>query len=101
MTTPPLMKLLYLVHAKDTKYFARFIAAAGSTVFFLVMFSINLLSSMIASSAHKPRRVLYRFLISVKVSIHKKLKIITFIEKLNGSVIGFYCWNLFPMPDFH
>ena len=91
MTTPPLMKLLYLVHAKDTKYFARFIAAAGSTVFFLVMFSINLLSSIVREAAHKSSNVLYTFLFRVNVSTFQRMKIMAFIEKLDltlGSIVG-------------
>ena len=49
MTTPPLMILLYLVHAKDIKYFIRLVLGAGAILFFLILFSVNLLSSMIAS----------------------------------------------------
>ena len=101
MTTPPLMVLLYLVHAKDIKYILRLVAGAGAFLFVLLLFSINLLSSMISGSAHKPRNVLYTFLMSVNISIAQKLKIINFIENLNGSVIGFYCWNLFPMTNHY
>ena len=101
MTTPPIIILFYLVHAKNTKYFMRLVVAAVAILFFFILFSINLLSSMISGSAHKPRNVLYTFLMNVKVSTAQKLKIINFIEKLNGSVIGFYCWNLFPMNNYY
>ena len=97
---PIVMILLYLVHAKDTKYFARFIAEAGFTVFFLVMFSINLLSSMVREAAHKSINVLYTFLFRVKVSTAQRMKIMAFIEKLSGPDIGFYCWELFPMNNY-
>ena len=100
LVTPPLMMLLYLVRAKDTNYYARFIVVAVFVLVFLVEFSTNLLSSLIRESAHKSNNVLYTFLFRVNVSTAQRMKIMGFIEKMSGPDIGFYCWDLFPMNNY-
>ena len=34
------------------------------------------------------------------MSIKQRLKLLSFIEKLSGREIGFYCYDLFPMNNY-
>ena len=76
--------------------------AFSFSLIFSIVFSVNLLSSQISQSSHKPYNNLFKFLIQKRfpLSLRVKLKIVGLIEKLSGPDIGFYCWNLFPMNNY-
>ena len=53
--TPPLMIMIYLIHAKDSAGFTRIVVSFVFVIALMVVFSVNLLSSLVSKSAHKPR----------------------------------------------
>ena len=100
MATPALQLVFYVSHQKDTYFYARFVAAFVSVIIYSLIFSMNLLSAQVISASHKSYPILYSFLVRNNMSIIQRLKIMSFIEKLSGPDIGFYCLDMFPMNNF-
>ena len=98
--TPALMGLLFLTHAKDTVFMARFVAVFIFVLVFSVVFFATLLYSQISRSSRKPKDLIYSQLFLRKYSVEESLKLMAFVEKLMGPDIGFYCWNLFPLNSY-
>ena len=69
-------------------------------ILFSVVFSLNLFSCFVIDSVHKPKYQLYRYLTKSNLTVNQRIKIQSFIEKLCGPDIGFYCLDLFPMNNF-
>jgi hypothetical protein len=99
--TPTLDILLHLaIHSKNI-YMRSFY-----TPFFIQLLSciliFNLIISQVSTAAHNITSDLYKFLArnqTRKISLEIKLKISTFIEKLCGPTIGFYCFDWFPFTS--
>ena len=100
MASPALMLLMYIVQSKDTAVLMRLVGGAAWLVAFFVFFYLNLMVSQISHWANKPYPLLYIILLRNKLSTAQRWKIMTFIEKLSGPYIGFFCWNLFPMNNY-
>ena len=98
--SPALMLLLYLSHSPETTKFLRPVFIFILSIVYFVVFYLNLTSSQISHAAVMPRNSMYKLLISGKLKINERIKIMQFIEKLSGPDIGFHCWNLFPMNNY-
>jgi len=99
-SAPGLALLLSL--ALNTTY-SIYIRAAYYTLIVQIGFGLylfNYIASSYSSSAHDFTSILYKFLTEKHISIFHKLKIYSFIEKLSGPVIGFYCFDFFPFTNF-
>ena len=97
--TPALQLICYVSHEKDTVLPIRFLAAFVFTSIFSMVFLMNLLSANVIHSAHKSYSRLYMFLAKNDLTLRDMLTIQTFIERLSGPRIGFYCLNMFPMTN--
>ena len=64
------------------------------------MLKLLYLTASVRKSAHNSHAIMYSFLAQRRVSIRLKLKILSFIEKLSGPDIGFYCYNFFPINNY-
>ncbi len=71
-----------------------------SNKFIFILFSFQYMSSSLSSAAHNITSNLYTFLFRNRVSIVYKLKICAFIEKLDGPIIGYYCYDLFAFTNY-
>ena len=101
LATFPLMILLKLIFNKDTNPYMRPVAVFVFLVEYFVVFVLNLLSSLISQSAQKPRSLLFKALITERLSIRQRFRIMDFIEDLDESNIGFTCWTLFSMNHYN
>ena len=55
--------------------------------------------------AHRPQFAFYTLLLSPehntnRMSLKARYKLMRFIERLSGPVIGFYCYDLFPLTTY-
>ena len=73
------------------------------TIFFAIslVFALTALLVNLSKSAHNPILFLYSFIVQNRHNINVKFKILSFIEKLSGPVIGFYCYDFFPMNSYN
>jgi hypothetical protein len=101
LTTPLLNILIYFTLSEVNIYLRIFY---GLLVFnsSYIVFIANYISSSLSSSAHDFTSDLYAFLSNktIIIPVQHRLKICTFIEKLCGPVIGYYCYDLFPFTNY-
>ena len=99
---PCLNILLYITHSHESNIYGCFIAAIDFLFGFILLFIVNYLCASVSSAAHKSYPMMYSFLTrnNTRITTKRKLKILAFIEKLSGPVIGIYCYNLFPMNNY-
>ena len=60
--TPGLMIIIYLTHEKDTYYYIRYAFGFVFCLIFSIVFLVNLMSSQISQSSHKPYKLLFNSL---------------------------------------
>ena len=101
MLTPLLVLFLFLSYEKDSIFLFRAVVAMFFVSCFSLLFLMNYLCGSVTKTAHKSLPVLHKYLIETKISLNEKLKIMSTIERLSGPDIGFYCFDLFPMNNYH
>ena len=93
--------LLYITHHKDSNIFGKIITGFIFFSCFWAVLSMNLMSTGVIRSAHKSYPKLYKMISKgIRMSFRQRWKLLSFIEKLSGSPIGFYCYDLFPMNSY-
>ena len=101
MATFAFQLLIFMAHRKDSSLLGRFGAIVILIAIFSAVFYTNVMNTWISGSAHKPYSTLYSIINSrINIRSNEKLKIMSFIESLSGPVIGFYCYDLFPMTNY-
>jgi hypothetical protein len=100
--TPALDILLHLtIYCKNLylrSFHALFLAQAV-----ILLFIFTFITSRISVFAHNVSSDIHKFLLrkhTTKILLINKLKISAFIEKLYGTCIGYYCFDLFPFTTF-
>ena len=90
-----------LIIAEDTLLITRIFNCVIAVVVFGAAFSLTLFSSLINESAKAPTKPLYKYLMKNKtLTMKERLKIESFIARLDNRDIGFYCWKLFILNSF-
>ena len=102
VATPGLQILIYATYHKDYNILTRIYFIILVITIDLAVIMMNVMSIWITTYAHKPYNLLYSYLTQSRLTIPVKhrLKIQTFIERLSGPDIGFYCYDLFPMNNY-
>jgi hypothetical protein len=98
----PIFNILIYMTTYEVNSFLRILYALGAIVLSIFIFITNYISSSLSSSAHDFTSDLYPFLSNnrIIISLQYKLKICSFIEKLCGPVIGYYCYDFFPFTNY-
>ncbi len=98
----PIVNILVYMTTFEVNYIFRIFYALTAIVLSLMVFIANYISSSLSSSAHDFTSDLYSFLFNTRViiSVQYRLKISSFIEKLCGPVIGYYCYDFFAFTDY-
>jgi len=96
----PLHNIAVYMSVSETNTLFRSLYLIGLTIMSTILFIVNYMSSSLSSSAHDFTSDLYTFLVSKRIPVQHKLKISSFIEKLCGPVIGYYCYYLFPFTNY-
>ena len=93
--------LVYNTHHKDSKPLARIIAGFLFITSFWGIVVMNAMSTGVIRSAHMSYPVLYKTISKgIRMHFRHRWKLLSFIEKLSGPPIGFYCYDLFPMNSY-
>ena len=100
IATPGFEMVLFCVHDKRQTLIGKLFAASIFTSCFTAVFIMTMISARISKAAHKSYPLLFSYMIRNRIPLQRKLKILSFIEKLSGPDIGFYCYNLFPMNSY-
>ena len=98
--SPALMILMTLTHSKNNITIAKFVSLFIFIIVFGVVFSLNINSSRVSGSARKSVKHLLRYMSENILTRKQRVKTMTYIERLNGPDIGFYCLDLFPMNSY-
>jgi hypothetical protein len=99
---PPLINvIIYYSLYEVNPYLRTFYVLLGMS-YSSTIFNTNYVSSSLSSSAHDFTSDSYSFLFNKRIiiPIPHRLKVIAFIEKLCGPVIGYYCLDLFPFTNY-
>ena len=94
--------MFFAIHKKDIKILGRIGATTiFGTCFWVVLF-MNIMSIWVNKAAHKPYYKLYSIINKhgIPMRFRQHWKLLSFIEKLSGPPIGYYCYNLFPMNNW-
>ena len=97
---PVINILVYAAQGKDTPTFTRIAATNISVGLMFIMFSGNMLFVSVSTWVHKPLKPMYKLFKEKKFETMHKLKALGFIEKLRGPVIGFYCYEFYPLNNY-
>jgi hypothetical protein len=98
----PIVNILVFMTIFEVNYIFRIFYALTAIVLSLLVFIANYISSSLSSSAHDFTSDLYSFLFNTRIiiAVQHRLKISSFIEKICGPVIGYYCLDLFPFTNY-
>ena len=101
IATAGILIAIYGIHKEDTTISGRIviflIAFSGS----FIIFGLNFMSTWISTAAHKPYKTLYSLMFrNIRITLKERFKLLSFIEKLSGPDIGFYCYDLFPLNSY-
>ena len=102
---PVISLCVYSVHHKQTGIKSKFVGFGIATCIYIV--PMLGLSIIVINAARQPFKLIVKLLARngmlhprrrrVMVDLRTRLKLMKFIERLTGSDIGFYCYDLFPM----
>jgi hypothetical protein len=98
--TPGFDILVHLTIYKPINTYMRIIYGLIFFHVFGAIFTFNYILTSVSSAAHDVTPDLYSFLVKNKCILRHNLKITSFIEKLCGPVIGYYCLDLFPFTTY-
>ena len=98
--SPALILDFYYVSSQYTDFIGKLVGGGIIVVVYSCVFLVNLFSSQVSGTAHRPRHYLYGYLNNMSsITIRQRFKIMAFIDKLCGPEIGFYCLDLFAMNN--
>ena len=92
--------LIYQSFSDKSTIYLRIVFFATFMQLVFVLYVFNYTASSFSSATNNSRKYLYSFLCRNKTSIKTRLKISSFIEKLSGPVIGFYCFKIFAFTNY-
>ena len=98
--TPPMNILFFLGFNQGIHPIIRLIYVSVAVQIVLAIFILNFVASSFSATAHKSLDIMYKYLIKGNLSSDSRLKINSFIEKLMGNTIGFYCFDLFALDNY-
>ncbi len=93
--------LLHLALFEVIIYLRIFYGLLVFCLYFAILI-VKYICTSLSSSAHDFTSDLYAFLSNKRIIIpvEHRLKISAFVEKLCGSVIGYYCYDFFPLTSY-
>ena len=93
--------ILFIFLHNDSNFWGKLITGFIFLSCFWAVLMMNFMSTGITRSAHKSYPKLYNMITKgIRIRFRQRWKILSFIEKLSGPPIGFYCYDLFPMNSY-
>ena len=90
---------LFIAQREDTLLTHRIALSLFALVYIELLLYMHLTSNQICTRAHEAYPILFSILVNenFRMNFKQRLKIMSFMEKLSGPQIGFYCYDLFAM----
>ena len=94
--------LLYCSHHKESTLIGRITSGYDFLTCFWAVLLMNVMSTGVIGSAHKSYSTLFSIITNnrFRMRFRQRWKLLSFMEKLSGPEIGFYCYDLFPMNSY-
>ena len=94
--------MLFCTHHKESTLIGRIISGFGYFTCFWAVLLVNAMSTGVIRSAHKSYSKLFSIIKNkrIRMTFRQHWKLLSFMEKLSGRQIGFYCYDLFPMNSY-
>ena len=99
LTKPALNLCIYGMMASDFPILTRLCCLMIFVMLFILMFLLNMVCASVSSVAKKPLKTLHKCLLNLRMSTKMRLEVMSFVEKLSQSEIGFTCLDVFPMNN--
>ena len=90
---------IFILHGSESAIFTKILFSAFGISSFIMPFILNYMCASVTKRAHNSGPLIFRYLLNNRLSLKQKLKIETFISRLSGPEIGFYCLDLFVMNN--
>ena len=93
---------LFCSHHKESTLIGRFSTGFVFITCFWALLLMNAMSTGVIRSAHKSYSKLFSIITNnrIRMRFRQRWKLLSFMEKLSGPEIGFYCYNLFAMNSY-
>ena len=93
---------LYMAQREDILLIHRIIFQILAIIWILCLSLMNITLSQIITRAHKSYPKLFSMIFNenIRMNLKQRLKLWSFMEKLSGPQIGFYCYDLFAMNSY-
>ena len=102
MATPGFQVVLFGTHKSDTSPLGRFAYVLLVVFCFTAILYMNVMCTWVSRAAHKSYPILYRLILHMdrRYPLRHRLRVQSFIERLSGPEITFYCYDMFPMNSY-
>ena len=101
---PLFLSFFYGSHHRDTEIFTKIVAIIMSVIIFIPLMLLGRIVTKLVTSAHTPFSQLISYFSTPKrmrkSELRLILKLMTYMERLSGPEIGFYCYDLFPINSW-
>ena len=96
------MQMMLAFAQNESNIFFKLILSFISFTTLSILSAMNITCAQICSEAHKPYSTLFSIITdrNIRMSSRIRCKLLSFMEKLSGREIGFYCYDLFPMNNW-
>ena len=94
------LNVLFYIVSKTENFYIRVVRSVILVTIVILLFRLTQSCSLITKNAHKIRNHLQSYLVKTNPKVRLKLKIASFLERLDSKPIGFYCYEFFPMNPF-
>ena len=92
---------MFGIHRRNTTLFGRLFLGFLVSTCFTTIIVLNLMCTWVVIAAHKPYSSLIKIINKrILMTVGQRIKLLSFIEKLSGREIEFYCYDLFPMNNY-
>ena len=100
LVSPMHIFFMNFIFDSNSPLITKIISTVGVITGYSLSFSVIFITSQITRSAHRPRKLFYRYLNSTSLPFNHRMKITSFTEYLCGPDIGFYCMDWFLMDSY-
>ena len=90
---------LFIAQRKDTLLNYRISLYLTTIAYIFILIVMHIICEQICSRAHQSYSTIFSILVkeNIRISFKQRLKLMSFMEKLSGPQIGFYCYDLFAV----
>ena len=100
MIQPTYIMAMIIAESEEVEPFFKLIFFSGTLIIFTIILLVTRYVSRISELSRQPLNILFRFMSENRLTLEERLKTMTYIDRLMGPDIGFYCLDLFPIDSY-